>query len=71
MQGYTDNTGSATTNTALSEKRAEAVVNYLVHKGISKSRLSHKGFGDAKPVGDNSTEEGRKKNRRVEFIVVE
>jgi len=69
IEGHTDNQGSATYNKGLSQRRAEAVVAYLVGKGIDKSRLSARGFGLEKPIADNHTEEGRAKNRRVVFAV--
>lgn len=68
IEGHTDNVGNATSNKTLSEKRANAILAALVSKGISKDRLSGKGWGQDKPVADNSTEEGRAKNRRVELI---
>ncbi|HVA98187.1 MAG TPA: OmpA family protein, partial [Bacteroidia bacterium] len=67
--GYTDNTGNETSNIELSTKRAEAVRNYLVKKGIDSKRLNCKGFGSTNPVADNKTEKGRKNNRRVEIEV--
>lgn len=68
IQGHTDNAGAPTANLALSQQRAEAVKKYLVDThGIQAARLSTAGFGDTKPVADNSTEEGRAKNRRVEL----
>jgi len=67
VEGHTDNQGNAAANQALSEKRAQAVVAWLTGKGISASRLTSKGFGATKPVMDNSTEDGRAKNRRVEL----
>jgi outer membrane protein OmpA-like peptidoglycan-associated protein/tetratricopeptide (TPR) repeat protein len=69
LSGHTDNTGSAQGNIKLSQARAEAVMNYLVSKGISKSRLTAKGYGDAKPVATNDTSEGRQLNRRTEFEI--
>jgi outer membrane protein OmpA-like peptidoglycan-associated protein len=45
-------------------------MNYLIKKGIAKERMKTKGFGSTKPIADNSTEEGKQKNRRVEFIVI-
>jgi len=56
-------------NSALSEKRAAAVKDYLVHKGLKDDRIESKGFGSAKPVADNGTEEGRSRNRRVEIVL--
>jgi outer membrane protein OmpA-like peptidoglycan-associated protein len=69
IEGHTDSTGSAATNTALSEARAEAVRDYLVTKGVAAERLSAKGFGPARPVADNATAAGREANRRVEFMI--
>ena len=69
IEGHTDNTGDKTKNLSLSQKRADAVKNYLVKKGIDASRLTAKGFGDTVPVADNKTADGRAKNRRVEFKV--
>ncbi len=67
VSGHTDNRGNAAKNTALSESRAQAVADYLLSKGISKDRLSVKGFGSTRPVATNKTAEGRMQNRRVEF----
>ncbi len=67
LQGYSDNTGSASFNRALSEKRAKAVADYFVSQGIAADRLFHKGFGPENPVASNDTAEGRAKNRRVEM----
>ena len=71
IQGHTDNTGNPSSNKILSEKRAKTVVSYLVDNGIQKNRLTFSGQGDSKPISDNSTESSRKKNRRVEYVVVE
>ncbi len=68
VEGHTDATGSAPANQKLSEARAQAVVARLVEMGIDGSRLSAKGLGQNSPVADNSTDEGRAKNRRVEFV---
>lgn len=71
IDGHTDNSGQATTNLQLSQKRANAVKKFLTDKGIAADRLSATGYGSAKPIADNSTEEGRIKNRRVELKLVE
>ena len=68
VQGHTDNTGTVAGNQKLSEQRAQAIVAKLVEMGISADRLSAKGLGQSAPLADNSTEEGRAKNRRVEFV---
>jgi outer membrane protein OmpA-like peptidoglycan-associated protein len=68
--GYTDSTGSPEYNLALSEKRALSVVNYLISKGIPSARLKYKGYGNAAPIGDNVTSEGRKMNRRTEAKII-
>jgi outer membrane protein OmpA-like peptidoglycan-associated protein len=70
ISGHTDNTGSAAYNVQLSEKRAQSVNNYLVSQGISQSRLTPKGYGSQQPIASNDTEEGRQKNRRIEFKIV-
>ncbi|MCF8391431.1 MAG: OmpA family protein [Bacteroidales bacterium] len=70
ISGHTDNTGSLKINTKLSEERAKAVVDYIVSQGISSSRLEWKGYAFTQPIGPNDTEEGREKNRRVEFKVL-
>jgi outer membrane protein OmpA-like peptidoglycan-associated protein len=67
IEGHTDNVGSAVVNETLSNKRAQAVKNYLVKKGIEESRITATGFGSSKPVAPNSTPAGRAKNRRVEL----
>lgn len=70
ISGYTDNTGDANYNVDLSDKRAHAAEKYIVGKGIDASRVTAKGYGAANPIADNDTEEGRSKNRRVEFEIV-
>ena len=70
IQGHTDSSGDAAKNLALSQARAEAVVAYLVKKGISADRLTAKGFGSDVPVADNTTKKGMEKNRRVEFKLI-
>lgn len=68
IEGHTDNVGAKAANAALSEKRAAAVVSWLAAHGVAKTRLTAQGFGDTKPAADNTTEEGRAKNRRVELV---
>ncbi len=70
INGHTDNVGSVKSNQILSENRAKSVMNALIAKGIVKSRLSFKGYGDSKPIADNNTDEGRAKNRRVEIVKI-
>lgn len=67
VQGHTDDVGAKAANLTLSEERAKAVVAWLTGHGIDAARLVAKGYGDTKPVGDNATDEGRAKNRRVEL----
>lgn len=68
IEGHTDNVGTAAFNKTLSENRAKSVMDAIIARGIEKSRLSAKGWGQEKPIGDNKTEEGRAKNRRVEIV---
>lgn len=68
IEGHTDNVGNPAFNQRLSQARAMAVANYLVARGLPRERLSSAGLGFSKPLGDNATEAGRKKNRRVEFV---
>ena len=69
IEGHTDNVGNPELNQSLSLFRAKVVANYLIDKGIDPSRITAKGYGHSRPLADNSTEEGRAKNRRVEFVV--
>jgi len=71
VSGHTDSTGTLEHNTKLSENRAKSVVDYLVLKGVSPSRLTWRGFADTKPISENTTPEGRAQNRRTEFRVIE
>lgn len=70
VQGHTDERGSPDLNRKLGQERAESVTAWLTAKGIEASRLVAKGYGSDQPIGDNSTEEGRAKNRRVELRVL-
>lgn len=71
IRGHTDNTGKEDDNNKLSEARAKAVADYLISKAIAKERITYKGFGSTKPIATNNTDEGKKQNRRVEFIIKE
>ena len=68
IEGHTDNVGQRAANQALSERRAQAVMGWLIANGIDAGRLSAKGFADTQPVADNGSAEGRAKNRRVELV---
>ena len=68
--GHTDNIGSASDNLSLSKRRAEAVVHFLKDQGIPGERLQAKGYGSTRPISDNSTTEGRAKNRRSEMKIL-
>lgn len=70
ISGHTDNVGSAAVNKKLSTERSERVANYLAEHGIDKSRIRTSGFGPDKPIADNATDEGKQKNRRVEFKIL-
>lgn len=70
ISGHTDNIGSAQYNKTLSERRAKAVVDYLIENGISANRLTFKGYGFDMPIAPNDTEEGRQQNRRTEFKII-
>lgn len=69
VQGHTDSKGTAKYNLALSERRAMSVTSHLASIGITTSRLTIHGFGEAAPKYDNTTDDGRSQNRRVEFLV--
>ncbi|MEY4927175.1 MAG: hypothetical protein RI894_1611 [Bacteroidota bacterium] len=69
LSGHTDNVGKPTENLSLSQQRSDAVIKFLTDKGIAAGRLTGKGFGDTKPVGDNKTTEGKAMNRRTDVTI--
>jgi outer membrane protein OmpA-like peptidoglycan-associated protein len=69
ISGHTDNTGSEEHNLALSKRRANVVAEYLIRNGVDLNRVEASGFGRAKPIESNATNEGRTKNRRVELLI--
>jgi len=71
IAGHTDNVGTYMTNKKLSKNRAKSVVDYLVGHGIDQSRLEYEGYSFTKPIATNKTEDGRQKNRRVEFEILQ
>jgi outer membrane protein OmpA-like peptidoglycan-associated protein len=71
VEGHTDSRGNAERNKVLSQKRAEAVRDYLIKQGIEASRLYAVGYGPDRPIADNKTRKGRADNRRVEFVILE
>jgi OOP family OmpA-OmpF porin len=71
VQGHTDNRGSKALNRRLSNDRAKAVMAALVRRGVDKSRLTAKGYGDSLPIANNNTDAGRQQNRRVQFSITE
>jgi len=71
IEGHASSEGDASHNTKLSDERAKSVMKYIVDHGVDKSRLSSKGFGSSQPIADDKTEEGREKNRRVDFTILE
>ena len=70
INGFTDNTGNTTTNKIISEKRAKAVYDYFVAKGIEAARMTYAGYGSINPIADNTTAEGQKRNRRIEIKIL-
>jgi len=70
LGGHTDNVGTSKANLLLSNNRAKSVYDYLIEKGIEAIRLSTQGYGDTKPIADNSTEVGKSENRRTEFKII-
>jgi OmpA-OmpF porin, OOP family len=69
VQGHTDNQGSAAINTPLSQRRADAVRRYLLQQGVAADSLTAKGYGATQPRADNSSDEGRRQNRRIDFKI--
>ena len=70
IAGHTDNVGNEDANMILSQKRAEAVKNYLIKKGVPASRLTSKGYGESRPLETNETAQGRQQNRRTEIYIL-
>lgn len=69
VEGHTDSMGTVAYNQHLSEQRARSVASELVASGVSRQRISTRGFGESAPIASNSTEDGRQRNRRVEVII--
>lgn len=70
IAGHTDNVGDRRLNQSLSENRAKIITSYLVRQGIGETRLRYNGYGDTRPAAPNDSEENKRKNRRVEFVVL-
>jgi outer membrane protein OmpA-like peptidoglycan-associated protein len=71
IEGHTDNDGDSAHNMSLSRKRANNIMRYLVEQHVEPGRLTAEGYGDTKPIADNSTDDGKAQNRRVVFVIVE
>ena len=71
INGYTDSVGNDQSNQVLSQKRAQAVADYLTSKGVDTAKLAVTGLGESNPVADNATKEGQFKNRRIEFNITQ
>lgn len=69
VAGHTDSTGNSSYNQGLSQRRAQAVANYLVQQGVSANRIRTMGYGETQPIASNNTESGRQQNRRVEIQI--
>ena len=69
IEGHTDNTGTDAINNPLSERRAQSVADFLATQGVSRSRMITRGYGSTQPIADNSSVDGRSKNRRVEVAI--
>ena len=70
IAGHTDSIGDATINLKLSQRRADAVRKYLVQRGVSAEQIDARGYGETQPIADNTSGDGRKANRRIEFRVL-
>ncbi len=70
IEGHTDNKGPATDNQKLSEERAKACYTFLLNSGVADSRMTYRGYGEARPIANNETISGRTLNRRVEFALI-
>ena len=70
LAAHTDNMGAFEYNLTLSTRRAESIIKYLISKGVSEDRLVARGYGESRPIDTNHTEEGRRRNRRVEFLIL-
>ena len=70
IRGHTDNVGRASSNLKLSERRANSVRNWLINKGVDPNRVVAKGYGEQNPLADNNSAEGRRLNRRIEFVKI-
>ena len=70
VEGHTDDRSTEQYNLNLSQRRAEAVVDFLVEQGVARERLVAQGIGEGQPIADNKTASGRSKNRRVEFVFI-
>ena len=70
IAGHTDNVGDRRLNQSLSENRAKVITNYLANRGVTTNRLQPRGYGDSRPSAPNDSENNKKKNRRVEFVVL-
>jgi outer membrane protein OmpA-like peptidoglycan-associated protein len=69
IEGHTDSIGSEEYNLGLSQRRAQAVYDFLISQGVEQGRLTYEGFGESRPVVDNDTNENRQKNRRVDLVI--
>jgi outer membrane protein OmpA-like peptidoglycan-associated protein len=70
LAGHTDSDGDDSSNLTLSQKRADAVLNYLLSKGVDADRLTAVGYGETRPIDTNDTDAGKQNNRRTEFQIL-